>query len=102
MVKTSAEGRSIQPSPQLISVDPTTLERIMQVGKKKLALDHVIVQKMDDDIGEDVQSILTFGAEQLFQDEETNRGITCPSTLPYLLLKKIEPLPQIPRQTCNL
>jgi len=49
----------------------------MQVGKKKLALDHVIVQKMDDELGEDVQSILTFGAQQLFQDGDTDRGITC-------------------------
>ena len=49
----------------------------MQVGKNKLALDHVIVQKMDDELGEDVQSILTFGAQQLFQDEGSDRGITC-------------------------
>lgn len=61
-------------------VNPTILERIMQVGKKKLALDHVIVQKMDDELGEDVQSILTFGAQQLFQDEDTDRGITCSLT----------------------
>jgi chromodomain-helicase-DNA-binding protein 4 len=51
----------------------------MQVGKKKLALDHVIVQKMDDEVGEDVQSILTFGAQQLFQDGDADRGITCTS-----------------------
>ena len=50
----------------------------MQVGKKKLALDHVIVQKMDEDgPGEDVQSILTFGAQQLFQEREDDRGIIC-------------------------
>jgi hypothetical protein len=60
-----------------LSTDRTISERIMQVGKKKLALDHVIVQKMDDELGEDVQSILTFGAQQLFQDEDTDRGITC-------------------------
>ena len=62
---------------QLLFANSAILERIMQVGKKKLALDHVIVQKMDDELGEDVQSILTFGAQQLFQDEDTDRGITC-------------------------
>lgn len=46
----------------------------MQTGKKKLVLDHLIVQKMDDDDGskEDVQSILMFGAQALF--EEGNNG----------------------------
>jgi chromodomain-helicase-DNA-binding protein 4 len=42
----------------------------MQAGKKKLVLDHLIVQKMDDDdaAGDDVQSILTFGAKALFEE----------------------------------
>ncbi|KAG2159672.1 uncharacterized protein EDB93DRAFT_1111462 [Suillus bovinus] len=46
-------------------------ERIMLMGKKKLVLDHLIVQKMDDDddAGEDLQSILTFGAKALFEEE---------------------------------
>lgn len=50
----------------------------MQTGKKKLVLDHLIVQKMDDeeDSGE-VQSILTFGAKALFEDSEGSRDITC-------------------------
>jgi chromodomain-helicase-DNA-binding protein 4 len=55
-------------------------ERIVQIGKKKLVLDHLIVQKMDDDeenAGENVQSILTYGAEALFESEETSRDITC-------------------------
>lgn len=46
-------------------------ERIMQTGKKKLVLDHLIVQKMDDkDSDEDVKSILMFGAQALFEDNE--------------------------------
>ena len=56
------------------------LERIMQIGKKKLVLDHLIVQKMDDDDengGEDVQSILTYGAQALFDSENGVRDITC-------------------------
>ena len=77
MVKNSAEGQSTKPNLVTPPTDTTFLDRIMQVGKKKLALDHVIVQKMDDELGEDVQSILTFGAQQLFQDGDTDRGITC-------------------------
>lgn len=52
----------------------------MQIGKKKLVLDHLIVQKMDDDDengGEDVQSILTYGAQALFDSENGVRDITC-------------------------
>lgn len=55
----------------------------MQTGKKKLVLDHLIVQKMDDESGskEDVQSILLFGAKALFEDNEesTAREIHCAS-----------------------
>lgn len=53
----------------------------MQTGKKKLVLDHLIVQKMDDDDGskEDVQSILMFGAQALFEEEKNaeDRQIHC-------------------------
>jgi len=44
----------------------------MQTGKKKLVLDHLIVQKMDDADGsnEDMQSILMFGAKALFEEGE--------------------------------
>ncbi|KAG6890733.1 hypothetical protein C0992_013116 [Termitomyces sp. T32_za158] len=55
----------------------TRAGRIMQVGKKKLVLDHLIVQKMDeeDSAGEDVQSILTYGAATLFDSEQSSREI---------------------------
>lgn len=52
----------------------------MQIGKKKLVLDHLIVQKINDDEdngGEDVQSILTYGAQALFESEGSSRDITC-------------------------
>ncbi|KAF9015550.1 SNF2 family N-terminal domain-containing protein [Cyathus striatus] len=52
-----------------LMVKESAEERIMQIGKKKLVLDHLIVQKMDDDEengGENVQSILTYGAQALF------------------------------------
>ncbi|KAG1757761.1 SNF2 family N-terminal domain-containing protein [Suillus lakei] len=54
-------------------------ERIMLMGKKKLVLDHLIVQKMDDDdgAGEDIQSILTFGAKVLFEEgDQSSKDIT--------------------------
>ena len=52
----------------------------MQAGKKKLALDHLIVQNMDEDnMTEDVQSILMFGAKALFDEEDgdSKRDIHC-------------------------
>ncbi|KAF8560206.1 hypothetical protein OG21DRAFT_38190 [Imleria badia] len=57
-----------------LMVTESAEERIVQAGKKKLVLDHLIVQKMDDDEngGDDLRSILTFGAKALF--EEGNQG----------------------------
>lgn len=56
----------------------------MQAGKKKLVLDHVIVQKMDnDEAGEDVKSILTYGAKALFEDDQTARDIICSILMPF-------------------
>lgn len=48
-------------------------EKIMQIGKKKMALDHVLIQQMDqeDDAGMDLESILRHGAEALFGDDNT-------------------------------
>ncbi|KAK5706325.1 hypothetical protein LTR97_001313 [Elasticomyces elasticus] len=46
-------------------------ERIMQMGRRKLALEHVLIQNMDTDDAEenDLVSVLRHGAHQLFQDE---------------------------------
>ena len=43
-----------------------------------MVLDHLIVQKMDKEqsTGEDLQSILTYGAKALF-DDQGDQGITC-------------------------
>jgi chromodomain-helicase-DNA-binding protein 4 len=48
-------------------------EKIMQIGKKKMALDHVLIEKMDadDEAGIDLESILRHGAEALFENDET-------------------------------
>jgi chromodomain-helicase-DNA-binding protein 4 len=54
----------------------------MQMGKKKLVLDHLIVQKMDKkDEGEDVQSILTYGAKALFEEDQNAKDVFCRSSL---------------------
>ena len=57
-------------------------ERIIQVGKKKLVLDHLIVQKIndDDEASENVQSILTYGAQALFEESAEQaeaRNVSC-------------------------
>lgn len=46
-------------------------EKIMQIGKKKMALDHVLIEAMDqdDEAGMDLESILRHGAAALFDDE---------------------------------
>jgi len=52
----------------------TVEEKIMQIGKKKMALDHVLIDQMDaeDDAGMDLESILRHGTEALFQDDSQN------------------------------
>ncbi|KIW89513.1 uncharacterized protein Z519_09669 [Cladophialophora bantiana CBS 173.52] len=52
-------------------------EKIIQIGRKKMALDHVLIERMDkeDDAGEDLESILRHGAEALFQDESGDDDI---------------------------
>ncbi|KAL8970689.1 MAG: hypothetical protein Q9183_001399 [Haloplaca sp. 2 TL-2023] len=52
----------------------TAEEKIMQIGKKKMALDHALIEQLDANEEEsvDVESILRFGTEALFQDDDTN------------------------------
>ncbi|CAI7660537.1 unnamed protein product [Penicillium pancosmium] len=46
-------------------------EKIMQKGKKKLALDHVLIERMEaDEDEEDLESILRHGAQALFEDND--------------------------------
>jgi superfamily II DNA or RNA helicase len=46
-------------------------EKIMQIGRKKLALDHVLIQEMDADEADeqDLASVLRHGAKELFDDD---------------------------------
>ena len=58
--------------------DSPFAEKIIQVGKKKLVLDHLIVQRLDhEDEAEDVQSILTYGAKALFEEQSDTADINC-------------------------
>ena len=52
----------------------TAEEKIMQIGKKKMALDHVLIEQMDadDDAGMDLESILRHGTEALFKDDSND------------------------------
>ena len=80
MVKDSAEGKLIRTYRFDHWQTYSRLERIIQTGKKKLVLDHLIVQKMDEDdsAGDDVQSILTYGAKALFEEgEHATQDIVC-------------------------
>jgi chromodomain-helicase-DNA-binding protein 4 len=46
-------------------------EKIMQVGKKKMTLDHILIERMDqdEDAGMDLESILKHGAAALFNED---------------------------------
>ncbi|KAI8640052.1 P-loop containing nucleoside triphosphate hydrolase protein [Parasitella parasitica] len=49
-------------------------EKILQIGKKKMALEHVVVERMkaeEEEQIEDLESILKFGTEALFDDDDS-------------------------------
>ncbi|KAJ6574934.1 hypothetical protein B0H19DRAFT_1371843 [Mycena capillaripes] len=75
-----------------LMVKDSAEERIVQVGKKKLVLDHLIVQKMDDDddAGDNVESILTYGAQALFEADAGARDIIYTDTDIDKLIDKTE------------
>ncbi|KAK0745288.1 PHD/FYVE-zinc-finger like domain-containing protein [Apiosordaria backusii] len=56
---------------QLVTVDSAE-EKILQIGRKKMALDHLLIETMDnqDDAPNDVESVLKHGAEALFGDKK--------------------------------
>ena len=49
-------------------------EKIVQIGRKKMALDQALIESMgaEDDAGVDLESILKHGAEALFNDDDRN------------------------------
>ena len=48
-------------------------EKIMQIGKKKMALDHVLIEQMEADEADvtDLEAVLRFGTEALFKDDDS-------------------------------
>lgn len=70
----------------------TAEEKIMQIGKKKMALDHVLIEQMDaeDDAGMDVESILRHGADALFHDEADDIRYDSPSVDKLLDRSQVE------------
>lgn len=58
---------------QLMTKDSAE-EKIVQIGRRKMALDQAIIESMgdDDDAGVDVQTILQHGAKALFEDDDRN------------------------------
>ena len=61
---------------QLMTKDSVE-ERIMQAGRKKMALDHALIESMDDDeiAGDDLESILKHGAQALFSEDYEKKTI---------------------------
>ncbi|KAI5462421.1 PHD/FYVE-zinc-finger like domain-containing protein [Mariannaea sp. PMI_226] len=61
---------------QIVTKDSVE-ERVMQVGRKKMALDHALIESMDDDelAGDDLESILKHGAQALFDENYEKTAI---------------------------
>lgn len=52
----------------------TVEEKVLQIGKRKMALEHLVVERMNENEEEkieDFESILKFGAEALFADDDS-------------------------------
>ncbi|KAF2092148.1 hypothetical protein K490DRAFT_53294 [Saccharata proteae CBS 121410] len=52
-------------------------EKIVQIGRKKMALDHVVVEALDDEDFEDkdFESVLKYGAKELFSEDSAAHDI---------------------------
>lgn len=74
---------------QLMTKD-TVEERIMQIGRTKMALDHALIESMDDDEleGADLESILRHGASALFNDDYQKSAINYDSAMVDKLLDR--------------
>ncbi|KAL2862856.1 putative chromatin remodeling complex subunit (Chd3) [Aspergillus lucknowensis] len=62
-------------------------EKIMQIGKKKMVLDHVLIDRMaeDEDDGRDLESILRHGAQALFDNDNSGDVIYTSESVDKLL-----------------
>ncbi|KAL4979176.1 hypothetical protein BDW66DRAFT_148661 [Aspergillus desertorum] len=62
-------------------------EKIMQIGRKKMVLDHVLIDRMaaEDDDGKDLESILRHGAKALFDNDDSGDIIYTSESVDKLL-----------------
>ena len=74
---------------QLMTVDSAE-EKILQIGRKKLALDHLLIETMDqeEDSPNEVESVLKHGAAALFGDGKKKEAITYDSAAVDRLLDR--------------
>ncbi|KAL1839697.1 hypothetical protein VTJ49DRAFT_1234 [Mycothermus thermophilus] len=74
---------------QLMTVDSAE-EKILQIGRKKLALDHLLIETMDndEDAPNDVESVLKHGAAALFGEGKRKDAITYDSAAVDKLLDR--------------
>lgn len=65
----------------------TVEEKIMQIGRKKMALDHALIESMDttEEAGDDIESILKHGAEALFSGDARQRIVYDEASVDKLL-----------------
>ena len=65
-------------------------EKMMQIGRKKMALDHVLIEQMDaEDLeGHDLESVLRFGADALYSENDKQTDIQYDSQSVDLLLDR--------------
>ena len=78
----------------------TAEEKIMQVGKKKMALDHVLIESMEaeDDAGMDLESILRYGTDAIFKEDNAEDDIRYDSTSVDNLLDRSQMEDTLPGQ----
>ncbi|RMD42327.1 hypothetical protein DV735_g2779, partial [Chaetothyriales sp. CBS 134920] len=74
---------------QLVTKE-TVEEKILQIGKKKMALDHALIDTMErnNEDAVDLESILRHGAEALFQEDESQEDIVYDSAAVDSLLDR--------------
>jgi chromodomain-helicase-DNA-binding protein 4 len=83
-------------------VDSHGTERIMQVGKKKLVLDHLIVQTMDnEDESGDIKSMITYGAEALFGEGRSKDIVYSDADIEELIDKTEQEPPSQPEESAS-
>lgn len=75
-------------------------EKIMQIGKKKMVLDHVLIDRMvaTEDDGRDLESVLRHGAQALFDDDDSGDIHYDPESIERLLDRSQEQHAQAPDQ----